>query len=100
MGAGSTSTICSATAVICILPTSPEWNNRFQDQELQRATPVLLYIGEMGGWGGGSWLLEAEAQKTLILFPEGIKRAKGEVVKTERRFISLVKASPEDLCAN
>ena len=45
---GSTRNICYATAFVCFLTTSPEWSNRFQDQELLRSAPVRLLIGEMG----------------------------------------------------
>ena len=57
-GVGSPITIFSTTPVVSILPDSPEWSNRFQGQELQRAVPILLIIGEMGqdisGVGGRS----------------------------------------------
>ena len=51
-------------------------------------------------WGNIFLVLEEEAHQTPMLSPEGIKRAKGEGVKTEKRVIPLIEASPEDLSIN
>ena len=52
-GMGIPSTICSATLGVCVLSATPEWSNRFQGQEIQRAAPILLLIGEMGKYISG-----------------------------------------------
>ena len=45
-------------------------------------------------------MLEAEANQTPTLLYEGIKRAKGEGVKTEKRVVPLIQTAPEDLYVN
>ena len=45
-------------------------------------------------------VVEAEAQQTSMLFPEGIRRAKGEDIKADKPFIPLIEASPEYLSIN
>ena len=45
-------------------------------------------------------MLEAESQQTPMLLPQGIKIAKGESFKAEKRVIHLIKASPDDLYVN
>ena len=45
-------------------------------------------------------VLEEESQQTPMMFPEGIKRAKGERVKIDKRVITLINAAPKELSVN
>ena len=45
-------------------------------------------------------VLESKDQQTPIIFTEGIKRAKGEGFKTEKRGIPLIKADPKYMSVN
>ena len=51
-------------------------------------------------WGKIFQVLEAEDQQTPMMFPEVIKRAKGEGVKADKSVIPLIDAAPKYLSFN
>ena len=56
--------------------------------------PLSTYTWER--WVKIFQVLEAEAQQTPMLSPEGIMREKVEGVKIEKRVVPLIKAAPEE----
>ena len=60
--------------------------------------PLSSYPLEI--WGNIFQVLEAEAQQTPIILPEGIMREKGESIKAKKQPIHLIETAPEDLSIN
>ena len=54
----------------------------------------------MDRWDKTFQVLEAEAQQTPMMSPEGIKRVKGEGIKAEKLVIPLIEIAPKYLYIN
>ena len=55
---------------------------------------IMMSTYTLGRWGKIFQFLEAETQKTQMLFPEDINRAKGEAYKMKNSTLPLIVTAP------